>query len=113
MRDIKDVNKEIEVNIQSTLNNLESLYKNRNVMQFRQILIQEINEWNEVFRLFEMPIVDAPIMRQHQPRGDSQVLLAVFERDVALLFKRFKEALSVLKNQLSLGDDVEAGKYRH
>lgn len=112
MRDLKDVNLEISQEIQATVNNLESLYKSRNVLQFRQALIQAVNEWNEVFRLFEMKPVEAPIMRQHQPKGDSPILLAVYERDVALFFKRFKEALSVLNNQLSKGDSVEAGKYR-
>ena len=71
-----------------------------------------INEWNEVFRLFELRPVDAPVMRQHKPLGDSPLLNAVYERDVALLFKKFKDALSTLNLQLSQGDDVEAGKYR-
>ena len=112
MRDLKDLNKEIGSEIQATVNNLESLYKSRNVLQFRQALVMAINEWNEVFRLFELRPVDAPVMRQHKPLGDSPLLNAVYERDVALLFKKFKDALSTLNLQLSRGDDVEAGKYR-
>lgn len=97
MRTIDACNQEIMNNIDQSINYLESLFAKKNVLAFRQILLQEVNEWNNVFVSFGIRPCEGDIQQQHQPRGDSAVANAVYERQVGLFFEKFKRKLSELR----------------